>query len=512
MRVKYTSLLFLATLLAFFGCDDNTGTLGLGMLPDSDNIEAHTTTFDVTTESFLTDSVFARTSTGYLGRFTDPDLKTQINCSFLTELNCTDNFRFPAVYNKETKSGILSKDSITGIRLVLFYSKWYGDSLNACRMSVYKLNKPLEKNRYTNIEASRYYSPDSLLGSKTYTAYDESITDSIRKGTDLNGNSLYSPHVVIPLSKKFGNYLLKLNRDNPDAFKNSETFKKIFPGVYATCDRGDGTILYIDEVAIQVQFNYYALNDSTSIPLKKKEVGKTDIDSTFYTWRTAFASTKEVLQANRISNDTASINRLIDDKTCTYIKSPAGLFTQATIPYDEIAKQLTNDTLNSVKLSFVNYNQPSDYKFSMSVPSNVLLIRKKDLKDFFETNELPDNITSFTARHNNVSANEYTFSNIARLVTTCINELKTAKAEAKKAEGSAWNESDWAAKWKADNPDWDKVLLIPVSITAQSNNSGGQTITSIQNDLAPTYVKLKGGKGETNKLKLEITSTSFKKE
>ena len=45
MKVRYLGTLLLAV-LTFFGCDDNTGTLGLGMLPDSDGMSAHTTTFE----------------------------------------------------------------------------------------------------------------------------------------------------------------------------------------------------------------------------------------------------------------------------------------------------------------------------------------------------------------------------------------------------------------------------------------------------------------------------------
>ena len=66
MKVKYLGALLLAATLTFFGCDDNTGTLGIGMLPGSDGISAHTTTFDVTTRSVVADSVFAKTSTGYV--------------------------------------------------------------------------------------------------------------------------------------------------------------------------------------------------------------------------------------------------------------------------------------------------------------------------------------------------------------------------------------------------------------------------------------------------------------
>ena len=54
MKLKYLGVLLLA-LLSLYGCDDNTGTLGMDMLPDSDGISAKTETFDVSTKSMLAD-------------------------------------------------------------------------------------------------------------------------------------------------------------------------------------------------------------------------------------------------------------------------------------------------------------------------------------------------------------------------------------------------------------------------------------------------------------------------
>ena len=203
----------------------------------------------------------------------------------------------------------------------------------------------------------------------------------------------------------------------------------------------------------------------------------------------------------------------------TYIKSPAGIFTEAIMPYDSRYNKLTNDTLNAVKLTFTNYNINSDYEYSMSAPNDVLLIRKQDLKSFFEENKVRDNITSFTTTHNAFATNQYVFSNIARLVTTCINEKQAAKKAAKDKAGSSWNETEWEKTWNKENEDWDKVLLIPVSITYDNStsSSGNKTMTGIQNDLKPGYAKLKGGpkenaKGEVESpLKIEVTYTSFNK-
>ena len=520
MKVRYIGTLLIAV-LTFFGCDDNTGTLGIDMLPDSDAISAHTTTFDVKTESFFADSVYAKTSTGYIGRFTDRKFG-YYEAGFLTQLNCTDNFSLPSVYkvterdsqgNPTKATGRMAGDSVVSAQLVIYYSKWFGDSLNACRMSVYELDKELEKNRYTNISPEKYFDKQNpkLLGRKAYSAYDASVPDSVRNNTDVSGNPTFYPNLSFPLDKKtFGeDRILKVYREHPEYFKNSDAFiKHVFKGLYAKSDYGDGTILYIDRVDLQMQFRFHYTNDSTGVALQKKD----GTDSLYYSMNTIFASTKEVIQANQFSNSKEIEEIAKNEKNWTYIKSPAGIFTQASMPYDEIYKEhkeLSQDTLNAIKLTFNNYNETNNYKFSMSAPNNVLLIRKQELKKFFEENKIVDNVTSFTATHNSLATNQYTFRNIARLVTTCINEKQAAKKKAKDEAGATWNELTWEANWKVENEDWNKVLLIPVNVIYDST-SQNQNITGIQNDLQPGYAKLKGGP-EGEPLQIEVTYTRFSK-
>lgn len=535
MKVKYLGILLLA-LLAFYGCDDNTGTLGMDMLPDSDGIKAQTEKFNVTTKSILAKKVYSKTSTGYIGKFTDPESEGfgSYEASFLAELNCTENFTFPAVYKEsadgKSGTGTMVKDEVEKIQLVVYYSSWFGDSLNACRMSAYELDedwlkvrKKPEMYRYTNIDVKAYYNNETLLGRKAYTAYDTSVPDSVRNATDSSGNSIYYPNITFPLSKDLGNKILKLNREyqegKNDYFDNSEKFiENVFKGVYLQTDYGDGTILYVDRVDLQMQFQFHYV-DSLGVKLTKKVTdkdGEAGSDSLYYATAVAFASTKEVIQANKFENSEKLEEKVNSDseKGWSYLKSPAGIFTEATLPYDEIAEKLTNDTLNAVKLTFTNYNQDKQYKFSMSAPQTVLLVRMKDMDSFFVNNELTDNITSFVATHNNVETNQYTFKNIARLVSACINEKKAAKQKAKETAGSSWDEASWEESWSKtdEGKNWDKVVLIPVVVTYDTNSQTPSMI-GIQHDLKPTYAKLKGGDPAFggSDLEIEVTYTSFNK-
>lgn len=139
----------------------------------------------------------------------------------------------------------------------------------------------------------------------------------------------------------------------------------------------------------------------------------------------------------------------------------------------------------------------------MQAPTYVLLLREKERQSFFEENKLTDNITSYLAVHNATinskpTTNQYVFTNLTRLINTCVNE----KLEAKKKAGASWNE----AAWEAENPDWNKVVLIPVLV--QYDSSSNKNMISIQHDLQPGYVKLEGGQNGP-KLKLEVTYTNF---
>lgn len=492
MKAKYLWVALFT--LTFFGCDDSTGSLGLGMFPDSDqNLNGSSTTFQVRTESETSGAVYAKTSVGYVGKFTDNEFGGY-EASFLAQLNCPDGISFPSVYDAvNNPKGIMAVDGIYAAEIVLYYGNYFGDSLNACRMSVYQLNdKELnikDKIYQTDIKTEDYKGP--LLARKAYTAVDLSLSDSTRN--DKN----FHPNVRLTLKKEIGDRIYQLNRDHPEYFKNSDAFiKNVFNGIYVKSDYGDGTVLYVDQINLNIAFQCH-YKDSLGNNINQKD-GK---DSLYYMTRT-FATTKEVIQANQFKNQDQGeqLEKVIaDNPGATYLKSPAGIFTKGTLPINEIAAKLSNDSINSVKLTFTNYNQEITNQFSMKAPRYVLLLRKKDQNTFFVENKLADNITSYIAQQN--STNQYVFSNLTRLVTACLNE----KAEAKKKD-SSWNE----VQWEAANLGWDEVVLIPVTIQ-YDNSSQTPNIISVQHDLQPGYVRLKGGdpNQDGHLLDLQVTYTNF---
>ena len=567
MKAKYALIALLA--ITFFGCDDNTAGLGLGMFPGSDqNINGKLTTFDVTTESVHAGKIYAMSNIGYVGKFTDETFGTY-QAGFLAELNCPKGTTFPGIFNydkntafdnknKPTQTMVgeggnaKDKEDITFVRdennkiignihtieLYLWYDSYFGDSLTASRLSVYELGdaeKELNENNayYTDINPEEFYTPQNLLGTKAYTAVDLSVKDSIRN------LSTYVPSVHVSFKDdaaiRIGKEIIQHAYKAGTNFDN-KAFREAFKGIYVKSDYGDGTILYINQIQMNVVYKPYAIDTikGTILPKTVVKDGESP-DSTYYGYR-MFTSTREVIQANQLKNDNTAIQDCIKKDGWTYLKSPAGIFTQITLPINKIADQLQGDTLNAVKLGIPIYNETNDRKFGMSIPKSVLLIRNKYKDSFFKNNQLSDGITSslFDYSSSTSSLTQYTFNNITQMINNCLADKEAAERDIREKgftkvsltdpEGNVYEENvDNIEKWE-ELIEWDKFVLIPVLVTKDASSNSyysSSNVISIQHDLKPGYARLKGGsKGSQqdpqgnplypdNVLKLEVISTSF---
>lgn len=470
--MKKTLLQLIAIMMlpiVFIGCDDNTESLGGSMMPSEDNITITNKVYHATSRSLLAgDSILARTSTAYLGRYTDP-LYGTFSADFLAQFHCVEGFEFP-----DSVAG----DTAVSAEVRLYISSYFGNPNAPCHLSVYELNKVLEENKnyYTDIVPEEYYDASSApIASRAYTADDKTLPDSITS----SGN--YVSYISIQLPRQFGTNLIRKyyekdadgNHIGKDYFANAEAFiNNVCKGMYFKCDQGDGSILYVQQAQLNIKFNYYVKSS-------------TGADS-LLTVLAQFAGTQEVIQANRFQTDKETLKKLVEeDGTCTYLKTPAGIFTEITLPLDEIAENHTNagDTLNSVKLTLTRYNETvNDSEFKLGIPQTILMVRKKDMYTFFEKNQVTDNKTSYLASFNS-NYNTYTFSNMAQLITTCIAEKK---------EGTV-------------DEDWNKVVLIPV-VTATDNTGN---IVTIRHNLNLTGARLMGGTNEGNELDVRITYSNF---
>lgn len=460
-------ILAMALPMLFATCDDSTEGLGESMMPDKDNISIDQKVYTATSRSLLAgDSILAKTSTAYLGRYTD-SLYGTFEADFLAQFHCVEDFQFP--------EGGVAGDTAVSAEVRLYVSSFFGDSISPSHLSVYPLNKVLEeeKNYYTDLVPEEYYdATEAPLASRPYTAEDKTIPDSITEGNN------YVPYIRVQLPRQFGTDLIRKYYENPQNFANAEAFiNNVCKGMYFKCDQGDGSILYVQQAQLNVSFKYFVQSSS----------GRVD---SLITVVAQFAGTQEVIQANRFKTDKEKLKELVEnDGSCTYLKTPAGIFTEVTLPLDEIATNHINagDTLNSVKFTLTRYNETvagtEPAAFKMGVPQTILMVRKKDMYTFFEKNQVVDNKTSYLATFNS-SYNTYTFNNMSQLITECI---------AEKNSGQTIDE------------DWNKVVLIPVVTTKDNTNN----IVTIRHNLNLTSARLMGGFNPGNELQVRITYSKF---
>ena len=463
MKLKYLYAGLLATLI--YSCDDTTTGIGDSTIAAGDSISAGAVIYNVHTRSILADSVYARTSTAYLGKYTDPQFG-EFSADFIAQFNCTDNFEFPETVQE-----------ITSIKMRMFYDNYFGDSSNAMRMQIDTLDKVIPEKElstfYTSVDPAQYYNENSNpVARKAFAAKGASASDTTIVNYDSFGNptsySYYWQDVKLPLT--LGQHMFDKYKEDKNNYKNAETFiKNVLKGFYVHCTHGDGTILYINDMQLHLNFKY--LIESSS--------GKVD---SLVNGSTIFAATKEVIQANHFQNSDR-LKELVEEKDYTYLKTPAGIFTEVTLPIEEIAEMHMRDTLNAASITFTRYNEKSESKYPMGIPQTLLMVRKCDMHKFFEKNETYDDQTSFIAQYvgSSETANTYSFPNISPLITQCINEKQASKNDA----------------------DWNKVVLIPVKTETDSNGS----IIGLKSNLDMESACLVGG--EKNPIKMQILYTTF---
>ena len=464
MKLKYIFALVLSALL--YSCDDSTYGIGDSTISSGDPIPAGEAKYSVSTKSILADSIYARTITAYLGKYTDPTFG-EFSADFIAQFNCTDNYEFPD-HIQEIKK----------VELSMYYTTFFGDSLNNMVLQVDTLDTIIPEKElstfYTSVDPQLYYNPNTKpIARKAYAAIGPSAVDTIYTNTDIYGTTteerIMWQNVSLPIS--LGEYMYKKYKEDKNNYKDAEAFiKNVLKGIYVHCTNGDGTILYIDDMELIIDYDYYIEN----------KAGRLD---SLVSGTSVFAGTKEVIQANRFQNSNR-LKELIETNTdWTYLKTPAGIYTEATLPIEEIALTHKNDTLNAASLTFTRYNENEENKYPMTMPKYLLMVRKCDMYSFFENNKLHDNKTSFLAEYisSGEDANSYKFMNVAPLISYCMNEKNNGTAD----------------------KDWDKVVLIPVVIETDTNGN----VFSIRNELDMGSTRLVGGKKD--KITMQVLYTTF---
>lgn len=483
MKTIIYTVIAIMSCITIASCDDTTDSIGNSLTDNMDMLKVTTDTFNVATRSIVADSVLSRSTTGYLGKIRDIETGNYITGDFMAQFSTLENYKLPEKDSiVSLQDGEVIADSCS---IRLFYTDYYGDSLATMNITAYEMNEPMKEGvkYYSNFDpiAEGLIRNDGMKVNKTYTLTDLSISDE-----DRADESSYTPNIKINLNKpytdkngvtynNYGTYIMRMYYEDPDRFKNSYNFiHEVCPGFYFKTNDGIGSMAYITVSQLNIYFRY--LNDST------------------YVGTTSFSATEEVLQTTNISNDKQNIADLANDNTCTYLKTPAGIFTEITLPVDEITENHSNDTINTAKISLTRINNSIHDEYSLSTPSTLLMIPKDSLYTFFENGDNVDYKKSFIATYSS-STNQYTFNNISGMITYMADIKKKGLAE--------------NSNWLNEHPDWNRVVLIPVSVTTNSSSQ----IVKIVHDMSLTSTKLVGGsENPYEPIKINVIYSKFNHE
>ncbi len=474
---KAALALLLLAALATASCDDNTATLGI--YPETDGITNSTAIYQLTTRSLKMDSVVASSTVSSLGNIIDPETGVSVKADFAAQFYTFEDYEFPAknlmigeVDGKEQK-GVVQCDSV---EIRLYFDDYYGDGNNPMKLEVYELSQDnlLEEDStyYTDLDLSQFLKDNAQpIASRVFTPLDYNLDES-----ELTSSS-HSHNVHIMLDRELGQRLMEKYYEDPSNYKDSYTFiRNVFPGLYFTTSNGIGTMLSVYVGTCNVYFHY----------------GDEEEEDSVYVGMSRFTATPEVIQTTHFSN--GDMSKLIDDTSCTYLKTPAGICTELTLPIDEVfSGEHSTDSVSLASVTLTRYNkEQNDYQ--LGTPSTLLMVRKADYGSFFRDKEVSDSRTSYTTSFSS-TYNTYTFDNICRLLAYCKHE------KINEAQKAGITEDEWAAQ----HPDWNKVLLIPV--TTSSNTSG--TEVSVNHDMSLGSIRLVGG---DTKIDMQVVYSKFYQE
>lgn len=482
-------LLVACTILT--SCDDTTDTIGASLTNPGDMLNVSAETFYASTESVVIDSVLSNSSLGYLGKIKDPETGAYVTSHFMTQFHIIDDYTFPEKANITSKNseGEIVADSV---EVRLFFTTFYGDSLASMKCTLHEMSDYMKEGKvyYSNYspEKEGLLKDNGLEVTRSYSLADMSINASDRWAGSYR-------NIHIPLNKEYtkdgktysnyGTYIMQKYYENPAYFHNSMTFThNVCPGFYIESSNGIGSIATIELTQLNVYFSY----------IEKTKTGKDTIVSGV----ASFVGTEEVLQKNTIEQNKSELEKLANNKECTYLKTPGGIFTEITMPVDDILKGHENDTLNTAKMTILRETNTTNSDYALSIPQTLLLLPADSMFTFFEKAEVADYRNSYLTSYSSTT-NGYTFGNVSGLIRS----MYSAKSKYMKEHPSVPDQ-----KYAELFPNWNKAVLIPVN-TSYTTISSSNVLTKVTNNMALTSTKLVGGKDNPKAISINVIYSKF---
>lgn len=463
MKVPSLLLPIVFLTLLITSCNDDLTDMGSSIQPAGDTIAVASESFDIISENYFVPYMYARQDSFLLGTFNDETYGTT-HADILTQVEPPFNHVYPAT---------TVPDSII---LILYYRKFFGDKYSPMNVSVYEMNKATFK--YTEPYASNI-NPDDyvdrsnsslLIGQKTFSPIDAQ-------------GKRDSTIVRIKLSNSFLNRFTNIN---PDTYSSDTTFHKFFKGLFITTDFGSASMLYVK----QIYMNYYH-----HYTYKTKGVSGQDSTATVNVV-IPFTANDGVRRINRFLHpDTTAIkNKLLNTTPqIHYISSPANVYTRIKLPIKTMQQKMEGNgkrlAINSAKLR-VDISDIDTDDLAQQLPSNVLLIKESEYKDYFKKKAAPSNKVAILGTYSyekNTETNAYQYYYSFDIANLVANEFKNAKLTS------------------IPLTDDMSYILLPVRVKSDSNGN----VTEIAPQFLLNAITICGGNHDKRPIKARVVYSGF---
>ena len=470
MRQRFIPLYLFIYILLLGSCTENTDTIGTTLTDTERTYSETAVTYPVTSKSVKSVNVFSRGRNGYLGQAKDLETDCYLTCNYMTQMRTIGKHQFPDVMSVNINPAKYDP-SIERWKQVEADSCWLelyilssvGDSLTPMKVSVREMSEPYE-------EGVTYYvdfDPEALNMVRTgkgavnsymtYTTSNHVFSDAERAKTNFANyisiglnDSIYDKNDPTVKYNNYGTYLMRKFYDPAtyDNFLNQYKFThNICPGFYIKHAGGIGNIATIYAARLVVAY-----------------VGVVHEQPLY----SAFGGTEEVIQKSSLSQSDTELQDLIDNNTCTYIKSPAGIWTELELPVEEIMNGHENDTLNTARIFIPRLNNEHMNDYAFKVPQTLLMIPTDSISDFFDNQRVANFRNTYLASYAS-KTNGYTFNNISILISNLYRKKQAGNVSA----------------------NWNRVTLIPVETTYSTvSSTASQVLTKVTHDMSMSSTRL----------------------
>ena len=470
MRQRFIPLYLFIYILLLGSCTENTDTIGTSLTDIERTFSETAATYPITSRSVKSSNVFSRGRNGYLGKAKDLETDCYLTCNYMTQMRTIGMHQFPDVmsvnidpakYNPAIERWKQVEADSCWLELYVLSS--VGDSLTPMKVSVREMSEPYE-------EGVTYYvdfDPEALNMIRTgkgtvnsymtYTTSNHIFSDAERAKANFTNyisiglnDSIYDKNDPTVKYNNYGTYLMRKFYDpaTHENFLNQYKFThNICPGFYIKHAGGIGNIATIYAARLVVAY-----------------VGVVQEQPLY----SGFGGTEEVIQKSSLSQSDTELQKLLDNNTCTYIKSPAGIWTELELPVEDIMNGHENDTLNTARVFIPRINNEYINEYAFNVPKNILMIPTDSISDFFDNQKVANFRNTYIATYGS-KTNGYTFNNISILISNLYRKKQTGNV----------------------SPNWNKVTLIPVETTYSTvSTSATQVLTKVTHDMSMSSTRL----------------------